>query len=222
MASYPTAVKSFTTKTAAQTIASAHMNDVQDEINAIEDGLLNATAPLNSSNSTVANLSVTGGSTFAGNVTISGELGVVKSPPYALCRQSTVVAVAHNTFVQVSLDADVFLSTATMHSTSSNPTRVVPPSSGVYLLQGAVDWADFSTAGHRVTDLKLNSTTVIYRLTQTAPATAIGGTFSQLVAMTYKLQTTDYVELQVYQDSGSTGSLSNGFQTPWLSVTKVR
>lgn len=40
-ASYPTSVKSFTTKTAGQTIASAHTNDLQDETVAVEGGLLN-------------------------------------------------------------------------------------------------------------------------------------------------------------------------------------
>ena len=63
-ASYPTSVKVFTTKSTADVVQAAHVNDLQDEVNAIEAGLLNGTAPLNSSNSTVANLSVTGGSTL--------------------------------------------------------------------------------------------------------------------------------------------------------------
>ena len=49
MASYPNAVKSFTNKNAGDTIQPAHINDLQDEIAALEDGLLNGTAPLNSS-----------------------------------------------------------------------------------------------------------------------------------------------------------------------------
>lgn len=70
MAQYPTAVKSFTSKSTSDVVQAAHVNDLQDEVNAIEAGLLNGTAPLNSSNSTVANLSVTGGSTL-GNLTLS-------------------------------------------------------------------------------------------------------------------------------------------------------
>ena len=69
-ASYPTSVKIFTTKSAGETIDAAHINDAQDEINAIEAGLLNGTAPLNSSGSTLATLSVTGNSTLV-NVFIS-------------------------------------------------------------------------------------------------------------------------------------------------------
>lgn len=41
MASYPSSVKSFTTKNTGDTIAASHVNDVQDEVAAIEDSLLN-------------------------------------------------------------------------------------------------------------------------------------------------------------------------------------
>jgi len=64
MASYPTAVKVFTTKNAGDTIQAADVDDLQDEVNAIEAGILNGTAPLNVSNSTLANLSVPGGSSL--------------------------------------------------------------------------------------------------------------------------------------------------------------
>src|SRR3990167_2607956 len=72
-ASYPGSVKTFTTRNAGDVIQPAHVNDLQDEVNAIESGLLNGTAPLNSSNSTVANLSVSGGSTI-GAVNVSSGL----------------------------------------------------------------------------------------------------------------------------------------------------
>ncbi len=41
MANFPSSVKSFTTRLTDDTIAASHMNDVQDEINAIEDEFLN-------------------------------------------------------------------------------------------------------------------------------------------------------------------------------------
>ena len=63
MASYPGAVKTFTTKNTSDVIQAEHVNSLQDEVNAIEAGLLNATARLNSSHSTLVALSVTGGST---------------------------------------------------------------------------------------------------------------------------------------------------------------
>jgi hypothetical protein len=73
-ASYPTSVKTFTTKQngAGNTIFAAHVNDIQDEVVAIESGLTQGTAPLASSNSTVANLSVLGNSTVAGALGVGG------------------------------------------------------------------------------------------------------------------------------------------------------
>ena len=40
MASYPTAIKSFTTKATGGTIQAAHVNDLQDEVTAIETDLI--------------------------------------------------------------------------------------------------------------------------------------------------------------------------------------
>src|SRR3990167_7722793 len=68
MPSFPTTPKTFTTKNTNDVIAAAHVNDIQDEVNAIETGYLNASARLNSSASTLASLSVTGGSTIAGEL----------------------------------------------------------------------------------------------------------------------------------------------------------
>lgn len=41
MASYPSSVKTFTTRIAGDTIQPGHINDLQDEVNAIEDSLIN-------------------------------------------------------------------------------------------------------------------------------------------------------------------------------------
>lgn len=95
MASYPLAVKTFTTKNAGDTIQPADVNDLQDEVNAIEAGLLNGTARLNSSASTVASLSVIGGSTLAtlsvvGNSTVGGNLIVTGAATWVGIQQSNL------------------------------------------------------------------------------------------------------------------------------------
>ena len=73
MASFPGAVKTFASRSSGQTIAAAHVNDLQDEVNAIEDGLLNGTAPLNSSNSTFNALSVSSNCTVGSALTVSSH-----------------------------------------------------------------------------------------------------------------------------------------------------
>ena len=63
-ASYPTTPKTFTVKAASQKVMASHVNDMQDEVAAIETGLLNGTAPVNAAASTFTSLSVSGGSTL--------------------------------------------------------------------------------------------------------------------------------------------------------------
>jgi hypothetical protein len=94
MANYPTSVPSFSNKSAGQTIAASHVNDLQDEVVAIGSGLLQGTAPLASSNSTVARLSVLGNSTLAGGLTMSGSTGVSMSSG-----NTTSVSLASTAFV---------------------------------------------------------------------------------------------------------------------------
>jgi hypothetical protein len=77
-ASYPGAVKTFTTKNAGDAIQPADVNDLQDEVNAIEAGLLNGLAHDAIPDATANNRNV--GSTakkwrdahFAGDVEIHG------------------------------------------------------------------------------------------------------------------------------------------------------
>jgi hypothetical protein len=75
-ANYPNSVPTFTNKSAGQVIGSAHINQLQDEVAAIGAGLLQGTAPLNSSNSTLANLSVPGNSSLSGNLAVGGNLSL--------------------------------------------------------------------------------------------------------------------------------------------------
>lgn len=103
-ASFPGSVKTFTTKAAGNTIQAADVNDLQDEVNAVEDGLINGpltlarlqvtggttlVGPLNSSASTLASLSVTAGTTLGGAVVATSTGGMQIGGLYF---QSTVVA----------------------------------------------------------------------------------------------------------------------------------
>lgn len=72
-ASFPGAVKTFATRTAGQTIDPGHLNDLQDEVTALEAGYINGTAPLNSSNATMVALTVTDITTLTSSVVIGGK-----------------------------------------------------------------------------------------------------------------------------------------------------
>lgn len=154
MASFPTSVKTFAARSNGQTIDAAHVGDLQDEVNAIEDGFLNGTARLNSSHSTVVALSVAGGSTlatlrvgstasfassvtFEGNVTVSGALiATVVNPPDAVrLALNAKVDITHNTTLAISWSTAHFATNSSIHSTTTNPERMTPQSTGIYAIQ---------------------------------------------------------------------------------------
>ena len=241
MAQYPSAVISFTTKNAGDTIQPSHVNTIQDEITALEDGLLNGTAPVNSSritapsaqlgNCTNTALNVTGGSTFSGanfssnvNVvgdsSITGDLYVAKRPPSARVFQSATVQLANNVETCLNFNQQTSVYPASMHSTSVNSSRLTAPSSGMYLVSGHVLWQGFSSAGVRQVVIYKNDTTIIAGHTNPA-GTAVPQW--QSIATVYPLGANDWVTFRVVQDSGSTGSLvttQEGGQQ--FTLTKVR
>jgi hypothetical protein len=148
-ASYPGSVKSFANRSAGQTIASAHINDLQDEVAAIEDGLLNGTARLNSSNATVASLTVTGAATFS-RMDISGGSSlsalqvngastfasrpVIPAPDAIRVGLNAKVDLVAASTTAISWSTATFKTNAALHSTTTNPDRLTPQSSGVYAI----------------------------------------------------------------------------------------
>ena len=153
MASFPTAIKSFTTKNTGDIIQAAHVNDLQDEVNAIEAGYRNGTAPLNAAGSTVTSLVVSGGSTLA-SLTVSGgstlatlsvtgasTLAVrpVAPPPEAVrVFLADTLDLTNNTTLAVSWTQQAFTINSSMHSTGTNPTRLTPQSTGVYCISAGI------------------------------------------------------------------------------------
>ena len=170
-ASYPTAAKTFTTKNAGDTIQPAHINDIQTEVEAIESGLLNGTAPLNSSKSTVASLSVSGASTFAGAVTFSNDITAnctltvtklvyteISGAPSAARIYSTVTALEFttaSTFTRLVLGTkDYDLSSE--YSTASG--LFTPLSSGRYAVNGRA-WTQSTVSNFQIA-IEVNDTIV--------------------------------------------------------------
>jgi hypothetical protein len=251
MASYPGAVKSFTTKNAGDTIQPAHINDVQDEVAALEDGLLNGTAPINSSritapsaqitnatvtnlsvtsfafpaNSTLTNLNVTGGSTLA-SLNVAGmsslaDLQVAAAAPAVRVRNTANISVGDGSTTRLTFNADVFTSTSGMHSTGTNPGRLIATSSGVYCITGTVTWAPNAT-GLRQARILINGSS--FASIQTV--LSVGGAFNtdQNITTIYRFASSgSYAELEVYQNSGGAlDVVSTGDHTPTFAMAKLR
>ena len=248
MAQYPSAVISFTTKNAGDTIQPSHVNTIQDEITALEDGLLNGTAPVNSSritapsaqitnctissltvtsfnfpaNSTLTNVNVTGGSTLA-SLSVSGgstlaDLVVVQPPPTAIVSNATNINVASGSTTRLTFTAQTFVSPAGLHSTSANPSRVTLASSGVWLAVASITWGA-NSSGDRTLRLLVNGTAFV---SERIPP--VNGDFTQqtVSGLAYVTDTASYLEAEVIQDSGSTLSVVGATSPATFSVAKLR
>lgn len=147
-ASYPTTAKTFTVRVAGDTLQPAIINDLQDEVAALEAGLLNGTAPLTSSRANLATLTVVGGSTLAtlqvsGNSTISGTLTVNKIVSTSLTNAGGVTSYVRAyagspaefaaSYTRLALDQEVVDLLSEWDSTAYLFT---PQSSGYYLVTG--------------------------------------------------------------------------------------
>lgn len=222
MATYPTSVKTFATKSdgAGNTIQAEHINALQDEVTAIEDGLLNGTAPVTSSRVSAAALTVSGGSTLT-TLTVTGgstlaSLTVLGATDAARVTNSVLIQIPNGAATGLNFDTQRWATTG-MHSTTTNSSRVVAVSSGFYDISASVEISS-GGLGQRDLRLVLNDATVIGR------ASLFSSSPSVLTATTtYRLgSTSDYVTVQIYFD-GSTGRVLAGANyTPELTVTKRR
>lgn len=243
MASYPASVKSFTTKNAGDTIQPAHVNDIQDEVNAIESGLLNGTARLNAAGSTLTSLSVTGNSTLAAlqggastltslqsgastvaSLSVSGASTFAARPtmppPDALrAFPESIYDMGSSGQSTIALTGEFFNTNSSMHSTGTNPERVTPQSTGVYLFTGQIGLAGpVSAASSVALVLRDSSNTVIGRIDHVVP----NGVSAVLNATAVKRFDAlgGWMVLSVSNNGGGS-TLSFSTATSWFSMVKV-
>lgn len=114
----------------------------------------------------------------------------------ARVRRSINQTIAHATMTAVSFDTERWDTDAIWDN--SQPTRLTCKTAGVYFISGHVRWDNNAGGTYRLVTIRLNGTTEIAR--QTGVLSAYG---EASVSTIYKLAVNDFVELCVYQDSGS-------------------
>jgi hypothetical protein len=128
------------------------------------------------------------------------------------CRvyNSGAITIANNTTTALTFDTERY-DTDTMHSTSSNTSRITATTAGKYLIGGCVRFASNST-GARYLFVVLNGTTNIVASSMAADANH----YPDLnVSTVYDLAANDYIELAVNQSSGGNLDVSvNGNTSP--------
>lgn len=106
------------------------------------------------------------------------------------------------TWTKLAFNSERF-DTDTIHDNSTNNSRLTCNTAGKYLIIGNVTW-DNNTTNSRYLSILLNNGTF---LTNNHFSAAIANV-DQSVSIIYDLAVNDYVELQVYQDSGGTRTVN--------------
>lgn len=221
MASYPTSIFAPATIVAGNTGQPSQINDPNAEIVAMETALVNG--PINLPASTLASLSVTAGSTlttlhvtgastFAGPVVFSsavtfGTNGALTAPRAPACHLtgSATMPVANGAWTGLSWDVETYDSG--LHSTGVNSSRITVDSTGLWLFGLDVTWSA-NSSNSRLAKINLNDSSGIAG-GSVSGAGWPGGVVVQNITTLYPIRAaTDYVTALVYQDSGSTGSVT--------------
>lgn len=211
MPSFPASVWSPTVKSAGSVIDASHINDPQDEIVAIEGGYLNGTARLNSSQSTVVSLSVSSNSTF-------GYRPIMPPPDAALVFLASTVTLGSSADSTVAWTQQAVSINSSLHSTTTNPQRLTPQSTGLYAFSAQLTLSE-NSSGFRTVRIVDSSGTVIGQ--SRAAAFVGGGIIIQAVGLKRYDALGGYAVLEYTGTGHSTLSLSSGVGASWYGVHKL-
>jgi len=154
-ASYPGAVKTFAVRNNGDTIQAAHIDDLQDEVTAIETGLLTGTAPISASNASFVHLNASGDSTLASSTLKIGTI------PY-------IFPSSGGSTGQVLTCVSTNGSTMTLEWRTASPVSLLRAGNGTDASAGATSVDTFSIASITAND----SLEVVYTLEASSQATA--------------------------------------------------
>ena len=238
MPSFPGSVFSAADRSAGQVIASAHMNAVQDELNAITDGYINGTARLNSSN-----LSVRGNSTLASTIVFGtipyvlpssgGSTGQVltcvstsgstmglewranASAEAIRLQLDAALDIANNTTLAVPWTNQIYAINSSLHSTATNPSRITPQSTGLFRCDLTTLWRSNNASTQYNCVVEDSSGGIIASFTQ-----KIGNSVSVTAAGTKRYDVTGGYVRVVLRAVGDTNSVTASNET-YFEMVKV-
>lgn len=142
----------------------------------------------------------------AWGVTVNDDLNYFNDPPRVKVYRSAVYGIVTATNTMVAWNAEEW-DTDTMHSTSSNTTRLVATTPGRYEFKCRIVFDAHATAtiGRRLKIWKNGNSGEL--LDSDIVETPSGGSYARLFCSSWvTLDAGDYIEAEVYQDSG--GDLS--------------
>ena len=127
-------------------------------------------------------------------------------------------SIANTTVTIVALNVDVFDNNS-IHDPSTNNSRLTCKVAGKYLITAGVQFSPNSTGQRRVAIMRNGSQTTARTWVD---ATGGGQPTDISISTLYALSVNDYVEIEVYQDSGGAINVSSvSPYTPELSMVRV-
>jgi hypothetical protein len=163
-----------------------------------------------------------GASAVGSSEVANGSLGTAEfasSIPAVHVTRTGNQGVLHDTGTPLNFNSERY-DTASMHSNASNLNRLTAPVTGIYEVTANIMWAA-GPFGFRSLYLQRNGTTLLADETEEA-GSAPAGAVSQIVSTEVRLTAGQYVEAEVFQNSGGTRSiLSLPEASPEFSMTWV-
>lgn len=136
--------------------------------------------------------------------------------PSARVYNNAAQNINHNTWTTVAFNAERW-DTDTIHDNSTNNSRLTCTTAGIYVINVNIVWSDADTDGARGIKILLNGATELAR----DQRPGLNGGYASLTTV-YSLAATDYVTVQVYQNSNSTIALLSGANySPEFSITYI-
>lgn len=126
-----------------------------------------------------------------------------QSPPAARVYNSALQTIPTATPTAITFDSEWF-DTDTIHEAVTHPDRLTAKTAGVYLIFGSVRFAANNT-GQRALNIILGATFGISGDNRTAVQ---GDVTDVSISTAWQLSVNDFVQLQVYQDSGGNLNVS--------------
>jgi len=137
----------------------------------------------------------------------AGSLTATGAAAFSGCKvtRSAVQTLSDNTLTAIQWDQESY-DTDAYHDNASNNTRLIAPATGYYLVEATLKWA-VSTAGtQRYADIYQDGTTVRASTNAYFAASGVAPAINHVAVV--QLNSTQYVELRMYQDTG--GNLDTG------------
>jgi len=224
MADYPTSVKTFTTKVADQVIDPAHVNDLQDEVNAIETGLLNGLAhdlnPLTDSSRSLGSSALQWkngyfSSLYVGGVAVTGAGGTPNAVRVSLSTRTQIAATSTQTILWGNVVFDT--STGDMFDSTVSQEHLVPASSGIYQCRVQVAYdisAQVASTGAFILSILDSSGDEVARYQERLNSTTLGAiSAAGLKYFGSVAGSTQWIRASIYSAAGATVSLENNVTT---------